>query len=209
MINKIIFDKVSLSFENKKIFVDLSIQFNSDRIIAIIGQNGVGKSTLLKLAGQLIKPDTGTITAFEGEKIINSVDFRQRIAVIAPVMNLYERLTALENFKFFINLRNIFFNEEDINKIFNKVGLDINDKNKFVGEFSTGMKQRLKFAILLAVNAEVWILDEPCSNLDESGSILLLNEVKIAASKGKLILMATNNKDEMAVADEIINLPIN
>ena len=70
------------------------------------------------------------------------------------------------------------------------------------------MIQRLKFAILLAINADIWLLDEPCSNLDEDGKKIFLNEIKSAA-KDKLILIATNDIDEAKISDEIINLPIN
>ena len=209
MIDKIILNKISLSFGNKQIFSDTSLTFNAGKIVAVTGANGAGKSTLLKLAGQFIKPDTGTVTAFEGSKLIERTDFRQRLAVIAPSMNLYERLTALENFKFFAGLRNVCCNDDDIDTIFNKVQLDFSDKSKLVCDFSTGMKQKLKFAILLSVNADVWLLDEPCSNLDEHGKKLIFSEMKFAVSKGKLILMATNNIDETAMADEIVNLPIN
>ena len=71
------------------------------------------------------------------------------------------------------------------------------------------MKQRLKLAILLAVDSEVWILDEPGSNLDEYGKHLVLNEMKNAAQSGKLVLLATNDNDEAEAANELISLPIN
>ena len=208
MINKIIFDNVSLSFELECIFKNFSIELHAGKVIAITGSNGAGKSTFLKLAGQFIQPDSGTVTAFSDETKIDRIDFRQRIAVIAPSMNLYEHMTALENFNFFIKLRNILLNDEDIDKIFSRVGFDTYCKNRFISKFSTGMKQRLKFAIMLAINADVWILDEPCSNLDEIGQNLVMNEIKTAAASNKLILLATNNKNESEAADDVINLPI-
>ena len=70
------------------------------------------------------------------------------------------------------------------------------------------MIQRLKFAVMLAVEADVWILDEPGSNLDEAGKKLIFGEITNAASNGKLILMATNDRDEVKMGDEVINLPI-
>ena len=103
MINKIIFDKVSLNFGTFTIFDNLSIEFRAGQITGIIGANGAGKSTLLKLVGQFIQPDSGLVTAFDDDKVINRIAFRQKIAAITPNMNLYSQLTALENLNFFIN----------------------------------------------------------------------------------------------------------
>ena len=207
MISRIVFNNVSLNF-TKKIFDNLNLELRSGKITAITGVNGSGKSTFLKLAGQFIQPDEGSITAFEDDKIINRVDFRKKIAVIAPNLNLYSELTAVENLKFFVGLRNITLSDQNINDLFSRVEIDTINKYKFIKTFSTGMIQRLKFAILLAINADIWLLDEPCSNLDIDGKKIFLNEIKSAA-KDKLILIATNDIDEAKISDEIISLPIN
>ena len=207
MISRIVFNNVSLNFTTK-IFDNLNLELRSGKITAITGVNGSGKSTFLKLAGQFIQPDEGSITAFEDDKIINRVDFRKKIAVIAPNLNLYSELTAVENLKFFVGLRNITLSDQNINDLFSRVEIDTINKYKFIKTFSTGMIQRLKFAILLAINADIWLLDEPCSNLDIDGKKIFLNEIKSAA-KDKLILIATNDIDEAKISDEIISLPIN
>lgn len=213
MINKIVFDDVSLFFGEKSIFDRMSIELKAGKIISVVGANGSGKSTFLKLAGQFIKPTSGRIGARvkgQGSSTLSAdpLAFRERVAAVAPSMTLYSELTAIENINFFVGLRNINLKVSDIDTLFNRVGLNLNDTHKFVGEFSTGMIQRLKFAILLAVKADVWLLDEPGSNLDERGKNIIIDEVKCAASEGKLILWATNDKDEAEVGDEIINLPI-
>jgi len=207
MINKIIFDEVNLSFNELHLFKNLSLEIHAGKVIAITGRNGSGKSTFLKLAGQFIPPDSGTVTAFEHETAIKKMDFRKNIAAVAPTMNLYERMTPLENLKFFTQFRDVILIEEYIYKIFDRLGLDANCKDKFVSSFSTGMKQRLKFAILLTVDADVWLLDEPCSNLDSAGKTIVFNEIQRAAAEGKIVLIATNDKEEEELANEIINLP--
>lgn len=199
---KIVFDKVRLAFGDKNLFDGLTAEFSSRRATAIIGANGAGKSTLLKLAGQFIEPDGGTVKAFDGDKELIRAEFRQRTVAVAPTMNLYDRLTAEENLKFFAQLRG---STVDL-KIFERVGLTAGDAKKFAGEYSTGMKQRLKFAILLASNADVWLLDEPGANLDDAGRSMVLNEISKAVGEGKLILLATNDPVEAAVADEQLQL---
>ena len=208
MIDKIVFDKVDLSFAEKKLFDNLSVELPAGKVIVITGVNGSGKSTFLKLAGQFIKPDSGSVTAFVSNEIIEHIDFRKKLAAVAPSMNLYSELTAVENIKFFVGLRDISLNNVNLNDLFEQVGLDSGCKNKLISNFSTGMIQRLKFSILLTVEADVWILDEPCSNLDETGKKIILDEITNAAKSGKLILMATNDRDEVNISDEIISLPI-
>ena len=209
MIDKIIFKNVSHSFSNNKIFDNVSLELHSGKVIAITGANGVGKSTFLMLAAQLIQPDSGLINAFEDGELVEFIKFRYRIAAIAPSMNLYSELTAVENIKFFVGLRDIGLNDTDLDALFERVELDLSSRNKLISNFSTGMIQRLKFAILIAVGADVWFLDEPCSNLDESGKNIFLKEITNAAESGKLILLATNDRDEANIANEIISLPIN
>lgn len=209
MVDKIIFDNVSLAFAENKIFENLSLELNAGKIIVVTGANGSGKSTFLKLTGQFIQPDSGIIMAFNNVNVkITHIDFRYKIAAVSPSINFYSGLTAVENINFFVGLRNIILNDGQIENIFKRVGLDLSCKNKYAGNFSTGMIQRLKLAILLAVDADVLLLDEPCSNLDEEGKKNFFAEIKQAAEIGKLILLATNDEEEVKIGDEIIHLPL-
>ena len=201
---RIVFDCVSLTFGNRRLFYGLTAEFVSGRIAAILGANGSGKSTLLKLAGQFIEPDGGAITAFDGDRELDRAEFRRRLAATAPAMNLYARLTAEENLQFFSKMRGAAI--DDVDALFERVGLKRDDRKKFVGEFSTGMLQRLKFAILPAAGADVWLLDEPGANLDEGGRSMMLEETKRAASEGRLIMLATNDPIEAAIADDQLRL---
>lgn len=195
---------MKLAFGAKVIFDGLSLELRSGRITAAVGANGSGKSTLLKLAGQFIRPDAGSIKAFENDRELDRAKFRKKIAALAPSMSLYARLTAEENLRFFVGLRGKTL--ETIEPIFNRVGLSIDDAKKFVGEYSTGMVQRLKFAIVLSSDADVWLLDEPGSNLDDAGREMILDEIKRGATEGKMILSATNDPNEAEIADEKIIL---
>ena len=210
MISKIVFEDVSLSFGDKAVFDNVSCELSAGKITSIVGANGSGKSTFLKLAGQFIKPSSGRIGTRSKDQgtSIDHIAFRKRVAAVAPNMNLYSELTAVENITFFSGLRDIDLKPSDIDTLFKRVGLNLSDRNQLISSYSTGMIQRLKFAILLAVEADVWLLDEPGSNLDEIGKAMILNEVKRAAGDGKLILMATNDRDEAEASNETISLPI-
>ena len=197
MIEKIFFENVSLSFGSHKIFKNLTLEFTAGKIFGISGRNGAGKSTLLKLAGKILKPDSGEVNFSSDLKI----------AAVTPEMQIYNDLTAAENLKFFSRLRNKNLSAEKIFELFQRVGLDFkNFGNVRVENFSTGMKQRLKFAILLSVDAEIFLLDEPTSNLDDEGRNIFYAEIKKLSQLEKIILLATNDDEDLKICDENIDL---
>ena len=195
---KIIFDDVSLSFGQHEIFKNISLELRGGKIIGVTGANGAGKSTFLKLAGKILKPDSGSVN-FPDDK---------KIAAVSPEMKIYDNLTAEENLKFFADLRGKILSAEKISALGERVGLDLETFGKTRTEnFSTGMRQRLKFAILLSVDAEIWLLDEPTANLDDAGRENFFKEIQAAQSE-KIILLATNDKFEIELCNEIIRLPL-
>ena len=194
----IIFDDVSLSFGWHEIFKNISLELRGGKVIGIMGANGAGKSTFLKLAGKILKPDSGAVN-FYAEK---------KIAAVSPEMKIYDSLTAQENLIFFAKLRGVNLSSEKIFNLGERIGLDLKTFGKTRTEnFSTGMKQRLKFAILLSVGADIWLLDEPTANLDAAGREKFFKEIQ-AAKAEKIILLATNDKAEVDICDEIIQLPL-
>ena len=194
----ITFDDVILSFGRRELFRNISLELCGGKIIGVTGANGAGKSTFLKLAGKIIRPDSGAVN-FPADK---------KIAAVTPEMKIYDNLTALENLKFFSELRGKNLSAENILALGNRVGLDLEIFGNVRAEnFSTGMRQRLKFAILLSVDADIWLLDEPTANLDDAGREKFFNEIQ-AAKSGKIILLATNDKLEENICDEIIRLPL-
>ena len=194
----IIFDDVSLSFGRRELFKNIFMELRGGKIIGVTGANGAGKSTFLKLAGKIIKPDSGAVIISEGKTI----------AAIAPEMKIYDTLTARENLTFFAKLRGKNLSEENILRLGERVGLDLETFGQTRAEnFSTGMRQRLKFAILLSVDADIWLLDEPTANLDDAGRENFFKEIQ-AAKPDKIILLATNDRAEENICDEIIKLPL-
>ena len=99
------------------------------------------------------------------------------------------------------------FAPEEVEQLVERVGLAPRAVDgKMVEQFSTGMKKRLHFAILLASEADVWLLDEPGANLDAVGRSMVRREARLAADGGKLVLLATNDREEEAEADACISL---
>jgi len=193
------FDDVSLSFGRRVLFSNVTLNLRGGRVIGVTGKNGAGKSTLLKLAGKIIQPDSGSVT----------LPAEKKIAAVSPEMKIYDELTAAENLQFFARLRGKSLTAEKLSELGCRVGLDMKTfGDTRAGNFSTGMRQRLKFAILLSVDADIWLLDEPTANLDDDGREKFFAEVQTVKSD-KIILLATNDNAEIEICDEIIRLPIN
>ena len=96
--------------------------------------------------------------------------------------------------------------EKDLRKLLDRMGLSAEVLPRRTGQLSTGMRQRVRLAVLLGVDAKVWLLDEPGLALDAAGRTLLASEARAAADRGRLVLWATNDREEREAADACIDL---
>ena len=200
------FDNVSQNFEGREVLRRLSITFHSGMVTAVAGVNGSGKSTLLRLAARLILPTSGTIETFRDGVEVRGTEYRAMLAMATPEMELYTRLTVRENLAFLLSVRGAPCEESRLADLLTRVGLPTEVLNRKTGQLSTGMRQRVRLAVLLGSDAEVWLLDEPGLALDERGRALLMSEVRRAAERGRLILWATNDREEREAADVCVSL---
>ena len=200
------FDNVSQNFEGREVLRRLSITFHSGMVTAVAGANGSGKSTLLRLAARLILPTSGTIETFRDGVEVRGAEYRAMLAMATPEMELYTRLTVRENLAFLLSVRGVPCEESHLADLLTRVGLPTEVLNRKTGQLSTGMRQRVRLAVLLGSDAEVWLLDEPGLALDERGRALLMSEVRRAAERGRLILWATNDREEREAADVCVSL---
>ena len=200
------FDNVSQNFEGREVLRRLSITFHSGMVTAIAGANGSGKSTLLRLAARLLIPTSGTVDTFRDGAPVKGAAYRSMLAMATPEMELYTRLTVRENLAFLLSVRGAPCEESHLADLLTRVGLPTEVLNRKTGQLSTGMRQRVRLAVLLGSDAEVWLLDEPGLALDERGRALLLGEVRQAAERRRLILWATNDREEREAADVCVSL---
>lgn len=202
------FEGVGLRFGSNALFHDLTTRISSGAVTVVTGCNGSGKSTFLCLAARLILPDEGNIRILDGNAPLGKGAFRRRLAMVRPEWNLYPHLTAEENLRFFLGMRGISLDSREVEFLWERVGLSAEEiRGRYGSELSTGMGQRVKFAILLASEADVWLMDEPSANLDTAGLSMVLEESHRAAIAGKLVLLATNDPREEEAADTVIRLP--
>ena len=197
---------VSQRFEGREVLHQLTHSFHGGRVTAIAGANGSGKSTLLRLAARLMLPSAGTVETFLDGAPVTGADYRRLLAMATPEMELYTRLTVRENLIFLLSARGGSCGDADLQELLARVGLPAEVLPRMVGQLSTGMRQRVRLAVVLGTDAEVWLLDEPGLALDEQGRALLLSEARAAAKRGRLILWATNEPEERKAADACFDL---
>jgi ABC-type multidrug transport system ATPase subunit len=186
-------DNLSKRFNLEWIFRNLSFTFEAGNTYAITGPNGSGKSTLLQVLWGQVPQTSGTLSYKKGSLEIPLQDSYKYVSIATPYMDLIEEFTLLEQLKFHFQLKSI------------RSGVSINDllailyldhaRDKAIGNFSSGMKQRVKLGLALYTQAELVFLDEPGTNLDERAFEWYLTELK-KLPKQCVICIASNNPKE-------------
>jgi len=195
---------LSKYFGARKVFKGLNFSICENQSLVITGKNGSGKTTLLKVLTGLISPSYGEVVINSNGDLLKREEVRRILSLVAPDLNLYEELSALENLKFLSQVQGIKFEDEELKTRIEKVGLK-GRENDLVSFFSSGMKQRLKYAFALINDPKILLLDEPSLNLDKEGISYLENVIYEQKKRGILIL-ATNHKDEIRYGDQIVDL---
>jgi ABC-type multidrug transport system ATPase subunit len=196
---KIIATGIHKKFRQEWVFKALNYTFESGKSYAIIGQNGAGKSTLLKTLAQYSLPNKGTVE-FEGI----TEDVNKQISFAAPYSELIEEFTLPELLNFLIQI-DFLSTRWDFNTFTSFIDLQPSE-SKYIKNFSSGMRQKVKLGIALAADRPILCLDEPTSNLDEMAKNWFYKALE--SQRHKLILIASNEQaeinsctDQLAIAD--------
>ena len=191
-------------FGRRLIFDGINFSFLSKHVYGISGPNGSGKSTLVKIIANLISPTRGKVIHKNNSNEIESFKLHNQIGFVSPYLFLYDEFTAEENLIHFSNIRGICFNKERSDYLLNELKL-IDRKNDLVRGYSSGMKQRLKFIFALLHQPPLIILDEPTSNLDNSGKEKVYELIK-KESENNLVIIASNEDSDIALCSQVIEL---
>jgi ABC-2 type transport system ATP-binding protein len=186
---------------------DVSFAARAGSVLALLGPNGSGKTTILKLISTILLPNQGRVLVggYDVEREGNAVRRRVGFAV-ANERSFFNRLTARENLEFFATLEEIPRKQrgQRVDELLVATGLE-NAADTLVMKFSTGMYQKLGVGRALLKRPEVLLLDEPSRSLDPGATTHLWSLVRQAAAGGSCVLMATHNFEEAAqVAGEVI-----
>ena len=192
-------------FGRKPVFEPVTFTASGSEVVVLAGANGSGKSTLIKLLAGVLSPSTGKCEWSEDGKVVEYETLQQRIGFVAPYLELYNELTAAEHIEFVAQLKSKVITREESVALLTLFGLDvaIAASDRYASKYSSGMQQRVRFAMAFACSPDVLFLDEPSSNLDDVGTAILFEKIK--AFKG-IVFIATNDAKEKQLGTKVITL---
>ncbi len=187
---------VTKKFGDDTVLCDIHITMKKGKVYGISGNNGSGKTVLMKCICGFLPVTTGKIRV--GEKVIGTeIDFPESIGVIIETPGFLTNLTGMRNLEILAGLRgNISKNE--IRSAIRKAGLDP-DLKKSVAKYSLGMRQRLGIAQAIMEDPEFLILDEPFNGLDKHGVADIRDLILELKKQEKTILLASHNSEDIRI----------
>ena len=187
-------ENVSKSFGEEQVLKSVTHTFERGRIHGIVGNNGSGKTVLMKCICGFLRPDAGRIFVNDVQ-IGKDRDFPEDIGIIIETPGFLPHLSGFQNLKLLATLKRR-ANDHTIGAVLEQVGLDPAMK-KPVGKYSLGMRQRLGLAQALMEDPELLILDEPLNGLDKHGAAHIRHIIKGLREDGKTVLLASHNQQDI------------
>lgn len=201
MTDVIVIDKLTKSFKGKTVLEDVNMRLQEGRIYGIVGDNGSGKTVLLKLICGFMKPDSGTVTV-NGKVIGKDADFPENTGIIIEAPGFLPNYSGMKNLEYLASIRGK-IGKEQIESAMKTVGLDPSSKLR-VGKYSLGMKQRLGIAQAIMENQQLLILDEPMNALDKDAVEEMRRFFLSFKASGKTMLIVSHNEGDIStLCDEV------
>lgn len=197
----IVLEHVTKRYANQIVLSDVSVTFESGRIHGIVGRNGSGKTQLFKAICGYSTPDSGSVTV-DGERVGKDVDFPTGVGLLIESPGFLPNYSGLFNLALLAAI-NTKLSRKELIAVLATVGLET-ARNKKVGAYSLGMRQRLGIAQALMGNPKLMILDEPFNGLDNEGVQEIRRLLLSVRQAGKTILLASHNANDIdALCDTV------
>lgn len=194
---RVIMKDIQKKIKGKIILRSANLLINKGEICALVGPNGVGKTTLIKCLLGLINPDVGTINV-NGKTLIGA-DRTVVLSQLGAVLQFPNNISDMTIEQIFIEhyqYLNLVTDMEKIRDLLKKVELKV-DINAKIGTLSLGMKQRLLFALAIAHKPNIIVLDEPFNGLDIDGIVLIKNILNTLIKEDVAVLIASHSLAEL------------
>ncbi len=190
-------------FNRRVIFDDITFSVGPSQTLLVSGRNGSGKSTLMKIVAGVLEPSAGSVS-IGGTEGTGEWAKLHTTGLVSPYLNLYDEFTAEENLRIAMAIRGLAFPGAVANDLLKRVGL-FHRKDDPVRTYSSGMKQRAKYAFALIHRPAILLLDEPMSNLDTEG-IGAVREIMEDHRRSGLLVVATNDLTDVDRWDGKVDL---
>ncbi len=189
---------VGKRYLGKQAVKDVDMVWEDGRIYALLGPNGSGKTTFMKMVAGLVKPTTGELY-YNGKKI--GVESKQRVAYMSTEPFFYSYMNVKHVGKYYADFFED-FSMERYEELIARMDIKMTDKAK---ELSSGLAAKLKIAATLARDAQLYMLDEPLNGIDIIARESIIQTIVEAAGEGKTIVVSSHLVDELEpIVDSIV-----
>jgi heme exporter protein A len=184
--------KLVKRFGLKTILRGLDFSVEPGEFVALLGPNGSGKTTFLRILASLSRPSLGDVKVAGYQLPNEAAQVRAKLGVVSHLPLLYPDLTAEENLQFYARMYGIINHKFRITEVLEMVGLEHRRKD-LVRTFSRGMQQRLTIGRAVIHDPEVMLFDEPYTGLDQDASEMLDDVLRSVAAKGRTVVMTSHD----------------
>lgn len=201
---KITLKDIGRRYNNEWIFRHINYTFESGKSYAVLGHNGSGKSTFLKVLSSSLTPSSGELIYTDGDQVLGVDTIYQQLSIAAPYVELIEEFTLNELIDFHFKFKN-YLPSFDKETVVSLLGLE-HALDREIRFFSSGMRQRVKLALACCSVSSLVLLDEPTSNLDSAGEEWYLNLIDRTKLESRILVVCSNQKKEYEFCDEMISI---
>ena len=186
------------SYDEKQVLKDVNLKIPKGKIIGLLGKNGTGKTTLIKLINDLLTPTSGEIL-INGKK--PGVESKKIISYLPEKTYIDREMKVKDAIKYFEEFYDD-FDSEKAKKLLKDLDLDINSK---ISKMSKGMQEKLQLILVMSRNAQLYILDEPLGGVDPATRDYILDTILSNFSEGASVIISTHLiADIERILDEVI-----
>lgn len=176
----------------KKVLRRINLSVAPGEFVSLLGPNGVGKTSLLRIVATLSRPNKGEVRVDRWNLATHAYAVRRLLGVVSHKPLLYGELTAEENLRFYGHMYGLGSADARISTVLDQVNLT-QQRHDLVHTFSRGMQQRLAIARATLHQPKILLLDEPHTGLDQDAAKMLDDILSSVAAAGKTVLMTTHD----------------
>lgn len=195
---KLVITHIRKNYDGKPVLKDCSYAFNGGGAYVLMGPNGCGKSTFLRICSLLERPDDGELAYVDnGKPLVHDISLRRRMTLVLPRTGVFNT-TVYHNVAYGLKIRGMPGSrvKDGVKQALDLVGL-AHKSGQNALTLSSGETQRLGLARALAIDPEILFLDEPTASVDEENTVIIESIIGNLKKEGRtMVIMTTHDKDQ-------------